>query len=397
MFDHLEMAPADAILGLTEAFKRDKTPNKINLGVGVYKDANGETPVLESVRLAEAHVLKAEATKSYLPIAGDPEYGALTRALLLGESNAIDAEDRALTAHTPGGTGALRVAADFIKRCFGEVAVWMSDPTWANHPAIFDAAGLETKAYPYYDADARGVAFDAMRDALQEAPRGDVVLLHACCHNPSGVDLDAEQWRALSAIIKERGLLPLVDFAYQGFGDGLSEDAEGLRILCDTVADLLICSSYSKNFGLYRDRCGALTVVGASHDAAARAMSHIEKVVRANYSNPPALGGAIVKEILTDAKLRATWEREVSDMRTRINGMRVLFVDSLKNAGVKQDFSFIKRQRGMFSFSGLTREQVVELRTKYAIYIVGSGRINVAGMTEANMETLCTALAKVLQ
>ncbi len=397
MFEQLEMAPADAILGLTEAFKKDKSPHKINLGVGVYKDAHGETPVLPSVRLAAERVLAAEKTKGYLPIVGDAEFGLLTRKLLLGEPGAaIESAGRARTAHTPGGTGALRVAADFIKRCLGDVMIWMSDPTWANHPAIFDAAGIETHSYPYYDAQNKSVAFSAMCEALKEAPRGDVVLLHACCHNPGGVDLDVEQWRVLAEILKERGLLPLVDFAYQGFGDGLEEDAVGLRILCESLDEILICSSYSKNFGLYRERCGALTVVGASDEAVSRAMSHVEKVVRSNYSNPPAHGGAIVTAILTDNELRAMWEKEVSEMRNRINGMRSLFVKSLKAAGVKQDFSFIEQQRGMFSFSGLTREQVTDLRAKHAIYIVGSGRINVAGMTEANMPALCAAIADVL-
>ncbi|HDP35584.1 MAG TPA: aspartate/tyrosine/aromatic aminotransferase [Candidatus Hydrogenedentes bacterium] len=397
MFEQLEMAPADAILGLTEAFKRDTTPNKINLGVGVYKDAGGKTPVLESVRLAQERILAAEKTKSYLPIIGDVEYGRLTRALLLGPANDIDAQKRASTAHTPGGTGALRVAADFLRRCHDKATVWISDPTWANHPAIFDAAGAETKTYPYYDTESKSIAFDDMLEALEGAPRGDVVLLHACCHNPSGVDLSLEQWRALAKLMKARELLPLVDFAYQGFGDGLDEDAAGLRILADGVDELLICSSYSKNFGLYRERCGALTVVGNSEDSAARAMSHVEKVIRANYSNPPALGGLIVAEILSDPDLRDLWQGEVAAMRERINGMRALFVDSLKAAGVAQDFSFIKEQRGMFSFSGLTRDQVAVLRLKHAIYIVSSGRINVAGMTESNMKTLCAAIAEVLQ
>lgn len=396
MFEHLEMAPADAILGLTEAFKSDPNPAKINLGVGVYKDARGETPVLESVKQAEARVVQNTATKGYLPIPGAPEFGAATRELLFGKDHALSAGGRARTAHTPGGTGALRVASDFIKRCRGEARIWMSEPTWANHPAIFEAAGLTTAAYPYYDDDTKSISFDAMLEGLRQATPGDLVLLHACCHNPSGVDLSHDQWRETAALIKAQGLLPLVDFAYQGFGDGLEEDAAGLRILCEAVDELLICSSYSKNFGLYRDRCGALTVVAASEDDSARAFSHIEKAIRANYSNPPAHGGAIVTTIMGDDELRRLWEREVAEMRDRINGMRRLFVESLKAAGITRDFSFIARQRGMFSFSGLTREQVAALRAKYAIYIVGSGRINVAGMTDANMPTLCSAMADVL-
>jgi len=397
MFEKLEMAPADAILGLTEAFKRDTTPGKINLGVGVYKDAAGNTPVLQSVRLAQEKIIANETTKTYLPITGDPDFGRLTQLLLFGSESAVLTKKRACTAHTPGGTGALRAAADFIKRCCGDAAVWVSDPTWANHPAIFDAAGLEVKTYPYYDAEKKDLAFDAMIASLKGAPSGDVVLLHACCHNPSGVDLTLEQWKKLARLLKERNLMPLVDFAYQGFGDGLEEDAAGLRIFADTLDEMLICSSYSKNFGLYRDRCGAVTVVGHSEDSAMRAMSHIEKVIRANYSNPPALGGMIVKEILSDESLAAMWRAEVTDMRERINGMRSLFVDSLKAAGVQEDFSFIKRQRGMFSFSGLNKEQVAALRSKHAIYIVGSGRISVAGMTEGNMKKLCDCIAEVLK
>lgn len=397
MFEKLEMAPADAILGLTEAFKQDGNPDKINLGVGVYKDAQGGTPILESVKQAEKRIFETAKTKSYMPITGSPAFGKVTRDLLFGEDNALLADNRACTAHTPGGTGALRVAADFLKRCAGGPPVWISDPTWANHQAIFEAAGLSTKEYAYYNAATKSLDFDGMLSSLEAAAPGDVVLLHACCHNPSGVDLTSSHWESLTSLIKERSLLPLVDFAYQGFGEGIDEDAAGVRLLCSVVDEVLICSSYSKNFGLYRERCGALTLVGATADSAACAFSHVEKAVRANYSNPPAHGGEIVCTIMGDTELRALWESEVTAMRNRINGMRVLFVDTLKEMGVQQDFSFIKQQRGMFSFSGLSREQVAELRSKYAIYIVGSGRINVAGMTELNMNALCGAIADVLR
>ena len=396
MFEALEMAPADVILGLTEAFKKDPNPAKINLGVGVYKDAQGETPVLDSVRQAEERIFEQSKTKSYLAIPGSPAFAKATQKLLFGAGSVVTGAGRACTAHTPGGTGALRVAADFLKRCGGAPPIWMSDPTWANHQAIFEAAGLSTKTYAYYNPDSKDLDFDAMIASLKEAQPGDVVLLHACCHNPSGVDLTLEHWKAAAELIKNRGLLPLVDFAYQGFGDGLEEDAAGVRLLCEAVGEALICSSYSKNFGLYRDRCGALTLLGADANQASCAFSHIEKAIRANYSNPPAHGGEIVTSIMADADLRSLWESEVTSMRNRINGMRVLFVDTLKEAGVNQDFSFIKQQRGMFSFSGLSREQVAALRDKYAIYIVGSGRINVAGMTESNMKTLCDAIADVL-
>lgn len=396
MFEQLEMAPPDAILGLTEAFRKDTNPNKINLGVGVYKDAAGETPVLECVKRAEERILAGEKSKSYLPIPGAPEYGAAVRTLLFGVTHEILSNKRAVTAHTPGGTGALRVAADFIQKCCGAPRVWLSDPTWENHAAVFAAAGLETTTYPYYDHGTKGLAGDAMLKALAQAPKGDVVLLHACCHNPSGMDPDAALWRAIGDLAGERGFLPLVDFAYQGFGDGLEEDAAGLRELCRPGRELLVCSSFSKNFGLYKERVGALTVIGRDADAAEKAFSHVKRCIRSNYSNPPSHGGQIVQTVLGDPELRALWEREVKTMCDRINGMRALFVKTLRAKGVTRDFSFIVKQKGMFSFSGLNRDQVNALRDKYAIYIVGSGRINVAGMTEGNMDALCDAIASVL-
>ncbi len=396
MFDKIEMAPADAILGLTEAFRKDPNPDKINLGVGIYKDEHGQTPTLESVKQAEKRILEQAKTKTYLPIPGAPEFGTAVRTLLFPRDHPVTNANRACTAHTPGGTGALRVASDFIKRCFGTACVWVSEPTWANHAAIFEAAGLSVKTYPYYEAETKTLDFNAMMGALETAKQGDILLLHACCHNPSGVDLTLEQWQATADLAKARGLLPLVDFAYQGFGNGLAEDAAGVRLLCECVNEALVCSSYSKNFGLYQDRCGALTLVGASEETAANAFSHVEKAIRANYSNPPAHGGKIVTTVIHDPELRALWQKEVTAMRNRINGMRVLFVDTLKQIGVTQDFSFIKQQRGMFSFSGLSREQVAQLRAKYAIYIVGSGRINVAGITESNIMPLCRAIADIL-
>ena len=397
MFEHLEMAPPDAILGLTEAFRKDPNPNKINLGVGVYKDAAGETPVLQCVKRAEERILASEKTKSYLPIPGAPEYGAAVRELLFGAGHEIIANKRAATAHTPGGTGGLRVAADFIMRNCGRPRVWLSDPTWENHAAVFAAAGLETATYPYYNHETKGLAGDAMLRALAQVPKGDVVLLHACCHNPSGMDPDADQWRAIADLADEQGFLPLVDFAYQGFGDGLDQDAAGLRELCRSGRELLVCSSFSKNFGLYKERVGALTIVGRDADATERAFSHVKRCIRTNYSNPPSHGGQIVQNVLGDAELRALWEQEVKVMCERINGMRALFVATLRKKGVTRDFSFIVQQKGMFSFSGLNRDQVNALRDKFAIYIVGSGRINVAGMTEANMDPLCEAIASVLQ
>jgi aspartate/tyrosine/aromatic aminotransferase len=396
MFERLEMAPPDAILGLTEAFKADPNPEKINLGVGVYKDGANKTPVLESVKRAEEALLRSQASKSYMPITGDPAYGVAVREMLFGANHEIVMNKRAVTAHTPGGTGALRVASDFLAKHYPGAAVWVSEPTWANHPAIFEAAGLTVKTYPYYDAASKGLDFEAMMSGLDAIPEGDVVLLHACCHNPSGIDPDAAQWAAIAALLRDRKLLPFIDFAYQGFADGLEKDTAGLRAFCAPGAEMLICSSFSKNFGLYCERTGALTVVTATEDAALKAFSQIEKSIRANYSNPPAHGAAIVTTILGDPELRALWEQELTEMRDRINGMRRLFVDTLKAKGVQQDFSFITHQKGMFSFSGLNKDQVARLKKEYAIYIVGSGRINVAGMTEDNMDRLCTAIASVL-
>lgn len=396
MFESLPMAPADPILGLTEAFKNDTNPEKINLGVGVYKDADGTTPILASVREAETRLARETTTKSYLPIPGAPAYGKAVQQMMFGAGHAVLEANRARTAHTPGGTGALRVASDFIARHLPGATVWMSDPTWANHPAIFTAAGLEQKTYAYYAPATKSLDFDAMIAALKNVPKGDVVLLHACCHNPSGVDPDLAQWEQIAEVAAEAGWLPLVDFAYQGFGTGLEEDAAGLRALAARVPELLICNSYSKNFSLYNDRVGGFTLVAADAEQADKAFSNVKPVIRTNYSNPPAHGGAIVATILGDADLTAMWQGELTEMRARINGMRKLFVETLAAKGVSQDFSFITEQRGMFSFSGLSREQVTELKEKNSIYIVGSGRINVAGISEANVDRLCTAIAAVL-
>ncbi len=396
MFESFEMAPADPILGLTETFRNDPNPKKVNLSVGVYKDAKGRTPVLATVKKAERRLVEEEASKGYLPIDGSPAYAAAVQELVFGAGHEVIASKRAATAHCPGGTCALRVAAEFIHEMIPGARVWMSDPTWPNHNNIFQAAGVELKTYPYYDAKNKSLAFDALAAALEEIPRGDVVLLHGCCHNPSGMDPTPAQWAQLAEILRRRGLLPFFDFAYQGLADGLREDARGVLEFCVPGAELLIASSFSKNFGLYNERVGALTLVAASADGAKKAQSHVKRLVRANYSNPPSHGGAVVATILGDAALRAEWEGEVAEIRERINAMRRLFVERLKAAGVERDFSFITRQRGMFSFSGLTRPQVDYLKEKYAIYIVGSGRINVAGMTQDNMDYICAAIADAL-
>ncbi|MFA7691981.1 MAG: aspartate/tyrosine/aromatic aminotransferase [Candidatus Hydrogenedentes bacterium] len=397
MFETIQMEPPDSILGLTEAFQKELNPQKINLGVGIYKDEHGETPTLNSVKQAETQLLAANLPKNYFPIAGVPAFGNIVQQLVFSKEHPAIMQNRCRTAHTPGGTGALRVAADFLFRCFGAATVWMSTPTWANHPGIFAAAGHHVRYYPYYVDETKDIDFQRMQESLKEAKRGDVLLLHACCHNPCGVDLTLAHWAILAEMIKDRGLIAVADFAYQGFGDGLHEDAAGLRLLAEHVDELLVCSSFSKNFGLYQDRCGALTLTAGAAESTARAFSQVEKVIRSNYSNPPAHGALIVKTIMENIELRQLWEKEVTVMRNRINGIRALFVDTLKEVGVDQDFSFIKEQRGMFSFSGLSREQVSLLREKYAIYIVDNGRINVAGITEDNVKPLCLAIADVLK
>ena len=397
MFESIEMAPPDPILGLTDAFMKDTRPGKINLGVGVYKDESGKTPIFASVKRAEERILGEETTKSYLPIPGSPAYGAAVQDMVFGPDHPIVADKRAVTAHTPGGTGALRVAGDFIKANLNTNRIWISSPTWENHRGVFQAAGLEVETYPYYDADGKRLAFDAMMSALESVPAGEIVLLHACCHNPTGMDPDAEQWKPIADVAARRRFLPFFDFAYQGLGDGLEQDAAGLRIVADAVDEFIVASSFAKNFGLYNERAGALTLVARSGAEAQRAFSQLKLRIRTNYSNPPSHGGAIVTTVLNDPELRALWEGEVRAMCDRIRGMRALFVETLKAKGVDHDFSFITRQRGMFSFSGLTKDQVDALRERYGIYIVASGRINVAAMTPSNMEPLCSAVADVLR
>jgi len=395
MFETLDTAPPDAILGLNEAFRNDSNPNKINLTVGVYKDAQGNTPILACVKEAERRLLDEEQSKGYLGIDGSPEYGRQVRELLFTADHEIHSNQRAATVQTPGGTGSLRVAADLVRRKFPQSGIWCSKPTWANHPNVFKAAGLEVGNYAYLDAAGTGLDFEAMLASLQQIPTGDVVCLHACCHNPTGVDPTFEQWRQIADVVYERGLLPLIDFAYQGFGDGLNEDATGLREFCRDGSELMIASSFSKNFGLYGERVGALTLVASSSEAAKAALSHAKSCVRANYSNPPKHGAAIVSTILNDGGLYEQWESELAQMRGRIHQMRCLFVETMKAKSPQHDFSFIAAQRGMFSFSGLTPIQVDQLRNEYSIYIVGSGRINVAGMNETNVARLCDAICAV--
>lgn len=396
MFEKISAAPADPILGLTEEFKKDSRAEKINLGVGIYKTEASETPVLTTVKKAEAVLLQDEKTKSYLTIQGTTEYGLAVQKLLFGDDAAVISEKRAQTAQAPGGTGALRVAGEFIKRQLGDVKIWISNPTWANHIGVFTAAGIETAQYSYYNAETHDKDFPAMLADLEQAQAGDVVLLHGCCHNPTGIDPTAEEWEQLAKLCADKGLLPLFDFAYQGFAKGVEEDAAGLRTFAKHCKDLLVASSFSKNFGLYNERVGAFTLVGETAEISTTAFSQVKAIIRSIYSNPPAHGAAIVTQILNNAELRAEWEQEVKEMRDRIQEMRGLFVATLKAEGVEADFSFIERQNGMFSFSGLNKEQVNRLKDEFGIYIVGSGRISVAGMTKSNMGPLCKGIAAVL-
>ncbi|KAA6048120.1 aspartate/tyrosine/aromatic aminotransferase [Pantoea sp. ICBG 1758] len=396
MFESISAAPADPILGLADLFRADDRPHKINLGIGVYKDETGKTPVLTSVKKAEQYLLENETTKNYLSIDGLPDFARCTQALLFGNDSPLIAAGRACTAQTPGGTGALRVAADFLATQTSVKRVWVSNPSWPNHKNVFNAAGLEVCEYQYYDAANHTLDFDGMLAALQQAQAGDVVLFHGCCHNPTGIDPTREQWQQLATLSQEKGWLPLFDFAYQGFARGLDEDAEGLRIFAAAHQELLVASSYSKNFGLYNERVGALTLVAASSDAAKTAFSQVKYSIRANYSNPPSHGAAVVATILSNEALRTIWVQELTDMRQRIQRMRQLFVNTLAEKGARQDFSFIIKQNGMFSFSGLTKDQVVRLRDEFGVYAVNSGRVNVAGMTPDNMSALCEAIVAVL-
>lgn len=396
MFEKITAAPADPILGLTDIFRADDRAHKINLGIGVYKDETGKTPVLTSVKKAEQYLLENEATKNYLGIDGLPVFASCTQELLFGANSAIIADKRARTAQTPGGTGGLRIAADFIAHQTSAKRVWVSNPSWPNHKNVFEAAGLEVVEYAYYDAANHALDFDGLLNSLSEAQAGDVVLFHGCCHNPTGIDPTEAQWSQLAELSVAKGWLPLFDFAYQGFANGLEEDAQGLRIFAATHQELIVCSSYSKNFGLYNERVGACTLVAADSNVADTAFSQVKAVIRANYSNPPAHGASVVATILSNAALRAIWEQELTDMRQRIQRMRQLFVNTLQEKGAQQDFSFIINQNGMFSFSGLTKEQVLRLRDEFAVYAVNSGRVNVAGMTPDNMAPLCEAIVAVL-
>ncbi|WP_392561170.1 amino acid aminotransferase [Orbus sturtevantii] len=396
MFENLIAAPADPILGLAEIFNTDERINKINLSVGIYKDEHMLTPVLACVKSAEAQLLENEHTKAYLPIEGLAKFNLLTQQLILGENSQLISDGRVKTAQAPGGTGALRIMADFLARRTKIKRVWVSNPTWPNHQSVFQTAGLEVREYRYYNAQTHELDFDSLIEDLSNISAGDAVLFHGCCHNPTGIDPTPEQWKIISDLALQRGWLPVFDLAYQGFGQGLDEDVIGVRLFAENVPELLIASSYSKNFGLYNERVGALTLVAENADITERAFSQVRTIIRANYSNPPSHGANIVAKILSDPEMKDEWIGELTTMRQRIHRMRQLFVKTLQEKGAKHDFSFIVKQNGMFSFSGLTESQVLTLRNDYGIYIVNSGRLNVAGMTLDNMSLLCESIVKVL-
>ena len=396
-FSGIEMAPADPILGLTEAFRKDPRPGKVNLGVGVFMDEKGATPVLECIRRAERILWETEKSKGYTPINGPAEYGAAVADLVFGAGFHGLTSGSIAVAQSPGGTGALRIGAEFLKAFRPGGTVWMPDPTWDNHKNVFGAAGCPVKFYPYYDSVLRGVDVDAMCAALEKIPAGDTVLLHVCCHNPTGADLDASGWARVADIAAKAGWFPFFDFAYQGFGDGLQEDRAGLLAVLKKVPEALVASSFSKNMGLYGERVGALMVVAESGKAATAALSQIKRIIRVLYSNPPKHGAALARAVLEDADLRDLWLRELEAMRQRIAGNRQLLVDGLSKRKTGMDFSFIVRQKGMFSFSGLSDVQVDFLREQKAIYMVKGGRINVAGLLPEALDHVCDSIAESLK
>ncbi|MFI2809704.1 MULTISPECIES: amino acid aminotransferase [Microbulbifer] len=396
MFEHLSSLPPDPILGLLASYRADENPDKIDLGVGVYKDEAGHTAILQAVKEAETRLLQSEETKAYIGPAGTPGFNAAMQELVLGANHPALVANRVRSAQTPGGCGALRVLAELVDRAKPGATVWVSDPTWANHVPLLGNAGLQIKSYPYYDRSSGSLQFDAMVETLKDVGEGDVVLLHACCHNPCGADLSREQWQVLVEMAQKQGFTPFIDMAYQGFGDGLDDDAWGLRLMAESVPELLVAASCSKNFGLYRERVGLAMVIYNDSAAADTGQTQMLSAVRGNYSMPPSHGAAIVESILTDASLRANWEAELTEMRERINGLRAGVVESLAAAGAAGDFSFIREQKGMFSFLGINPEQVARLQKEYSIYMVDSSRMSIAGLSQSNMEYFCKAVASVL-
>ena len=395
LFSAVEMAPRDPILGLNEQFNADPNPAKVNLGVGVYFDDKGKLPLLECVQAAEKMMMEAPKARGYLPIDGIAAYDKAVQGLVFGADSAAVKAGRIATAQAVGGTGGLKVGADFLKRLNADATVLISDPSWENHRALFEGAGFPVEQYPYYDAAQRGIDFDGMLAALDKATAGTIVVLHACCHNPTGYDITADQWTKVIAIVKSRGLVAFLDMAYQGFGEGIAEDGAVVGMFMTAGLDFLVATSFSKSFSLYGERVGALSVVCGSQDEAARVLSQLKRVIRTNYSNPPTHGAQVVALVLTTPALRAIWEGELAGMRVRIKEMRVALRVKLEAAGLKQDFSFITRQKGMFSYSGLNKPQMERLRNEFGIYGVDSGRICVAALNTQNIDATVAAIAKV--
>lgn len=392
----VEMAPRDPILGVTEAFVADTNPNKVNLGVGVYYDDNGKVPVLECVRLAEKKMAEAVTPRNYLPIDGMAAYNKAVQSLVFGADSEVVKSGRALTVQTLGGTGALKVGADFLRRLDPKAELWISNPSWENHRAIFEYAGFKVNEYAYYHAPTRGVDFDATLASLNTLPVGAVAVLHACCHNPTGADLTPAQWEKVIEVVNKRGIMPFLDMAYQGFADGIDADAFAVRRFAEACPVVFVSTSFSKSLSLYGERVGALTVVTTSKEEAARTLSQVKRVVRTNYSNPSTHGAQAVTLVLTTPELRAQWETELGQMRDRIKQMRGALVEQIRIARADFDFSFVVQQRGMFSYSGLTKDQVAKLRTDCSIYAIDSGRICIAALNSKNVRVVAEAIAKVL-
>ncbi len=396
MFEHIDSYPGDPILTLNEDFQRDPRSNKINLSIGVYFDDAGRLPVMTAVREAEAVLSRNVEPSAYLPMEGASDYREVVQHLLFGAEHAAVRDGRIATVQTVGGSGALKVGADFLRRYFGDAEVWLSEPTWDNHRAIFEGAGFKVHAYPYYDPATGGLRFDEMLAAVAALPARSIVLLHACCHNPTGVDLSEAQWNALIPVIRERKLIPFVDMAYQGFGDGLAEDAFAVRALADAGVCAFIVNSFSKNFSLYGERCGGLSVICSDRAEAERVLGQLKATVRRNYSSPPAHGARVVATVLRTPALRAEWERELNDMRTRIKAMRARLHEVLAARLPGRRWGYLVEQRGMFSYTGLSADQVDRLRSEYGVYLVRSGRMCMAGLNRANVDATAEALAALL-
>lgn len=396
LFSHVEMAPRDPILGVNEAFAADQNPNKVNLGVGVYTDENGKIPVLECVKHAERTMADKSAPRGYLPIDGIAAYDKATQALVFGADSDIVKNHRAVTVQALGGTGALKIGADFLKRVSPDAAVYISSPSWENHRALFESAGFEVREYKYYDAATRSLDFAGFLASVKAMPTGSIVVLHACCHNPTGVDPTLDQWKDVAAAVRAGGLVPFLDMAYQGFGDGVEQDGAVVKLFSATPGPIFVSSSFSKSFSLYGERIGALSVVATDKDEAARVLSQLKRVIRTNYSNPPTHGGAIIASALNDPQARALWEKELGEMRDRIKAMRVALHAALKRLAPNANFENILTQRGMFSYSGLNKDQVHRLRNEFGVYAVDSGRICVAALNQGNVNYVAECIAKVL-